>query len=165
VATTAEHPETRTNRFRPPACLFRGAGYSASRPAHPRQYTPLTIVARSQSAPHPSHTFKSMRKSFIITLSRRVLPRQASVFFSGRVGLPGCWQMPSLIPQSSNGTIGQAASSVCFSSVSCTALGKITSTLHRLPPWFQIQFQTPSFVNQESRLSLLPFPFWKVSRL
>jgi hypothetical protein len=85
--TRAEQPP-RVRRLLPPAWIFRGAGYSASRPAHPQQYTPFTAVARSHSAPHPSHTFKSIRKPFIGPFQGVVLPRRASVFFSGRVGSP-----------------------------------------------------------------------------
>jgi hypothetical protein len=115
ATTPAEHPEILTRRFLPPACLFRGAGNSASRSAHSRQYTSFTIVARSQSAPHPSHTFKFMRKSFIIPFQGVVLPGEPRSFSAVE------WAHRLLanavaIPQSSSGPIGQAASFGCLCS-------------------------------------------------
>jgi hypothetical protein len=150
--TRAEQPP-RVRRLLPPAWIFRGAGYSASRPAHPQQYTPFTAVARSHSAPHPSHTFKSIRKPFIVPFRSVVLPRRASVFFSGRVGSPrllasSVRQTPELYrPHRSNGV-----TRLFFCSVRCTTLGKIASTLHCLPPLVRMQFQPLSFTLHQDRV-------------
>ncbi len=59
----APHPVARFSRVPfPPRRNVRGAGNSASFLSQLRQYTPFTALMRSQSAPHPSHTFNSMRK-------------------------------------------------------------------------------------------------------
>ncbi len=94
------------------------SGNTDSRIAQPRQYTPIPR-ARSHKPPHPSHTFNSTRKSFIV-VSRRTSPRRASVIFSGRIGptqvyeaghgsqsgsmsgstaawQPVCWSSPQLV--------------------------------------------------------------------
>src|SRR5260370_2318901 len=56
--TAAVHPTARVRRrLRPPACFVRGAGNSASRPAHPLHYTPSPITLPTQTTPHPSHIF------------------------------------------------------------------------------------------------------------
>ncbi len=43
------------------------------------------LTARNQSVPHPSQTFNSTQKSFIVFL-QALLSRRASVFFNGRMG-------------------------------------------------------------------------------
>jgi len=83
----AEHVEARAERRgRPPGCLPFATGNFDSWKTHFAQYTPALTPVRSQSAPHPSQTFNSKRKYFIVDLQGTVNPRRASEFFSGRRG-------------------------------------------------------------------------------
>src|ERR1700722_7492890 len=94
--TATSQRETRANRgFRPPACFPRGAGNSASRFEQPRQYTSAAASLRSQSAPHPSHTFKFTRKYFIfVPFQGVVLPRRPQCFSTVEWARSGCYEMP-----------------------------------------------------------------------
>ena len=86
-------------------------------------------------------------------LSRRSSPPAASVFFSDRMGSPGCYEVSSPSPQSSHRPC-RFSSGACLSfSLRCSTLGKIKSTLHPLHPWFSMQ--SPSIIlHQEASPSL-----------
>src|ERR1700722_2429542 len=164
--TRAEQPH-RVRRLLPPAWIFRGAGYSASRPAHPQQYTPFTAVARSHTAPHPSHTFKSIRKPFIVPFRSVVLPPASLGLFQRSSGLT---QVASEFRSPNAGALSapsvQRRHSAVFLLSAVYYLGK--NRFHPALPSTPGPDAVPAAVfypSSRSRASRFPVSFWKVSRL